>query len=193
MCNPALIFAGVAVAGALVGGAAQYRQLDAAQDQAKYDATLKKYQARDAAQRGQREEELVRARVAKIRAMQRAAFAASGVVTDYGSSLDVLEDTTYYGELDALTTRANFEREAWGYRAEARSAENRADSLRTQKYFSIGTTLLGAASAAMGAYSKATGGLAAYQNTNPGAASLVAGPSVQSRIPSYLGYSGGGP
>jgi hypothetical protein len=183
MCNPALIFAGVAAAGALIGGVSTYMQTSAAQDSAEAQAKIFKFQRDDALARGRREEELVRARVAKMKAMQRAAYGASGAVVDYGSALDVLEDSAYYGELDALNTRANFAREAWGYQVQRNYAKSEADSLRQQKYMSIGTTLLGAASAGMNTYSLASGGVAAFRGTGAASSTLTGGTYLSSNGP----------
>jgi hypothetical protein len=96
--------------------------------------------AKDALERGERDELQHRLRVAKQKGDQRAAFAANGVDVGSGSPLVVAEDTDALGELDALTIRNNAEREAYGYEVNANNYTNQSelDSVQGDLYRSAG-------------------------------------------------------
>jgi hypothetical protein len=90
--------------------------------QAKIDDNNRKvaeWKAADAKSRGAKEEASHRVKVAALKGRQRSALAASGVVVDSGSALDILGDTASLGELDALTIRSNAEREAYENKVDA--------------------------------------------------------------------------
>lgn len=76
-------------------------------------------QADDARARGAVEADKRRAQAQQLIGRQRAALAGNGVEVDTGSALDITSDTAAAGELDALTVRANAEREALGYETNA--------------------------------------------------------------------------
>jgi len=83
------------------------------------NAQLAEWQAQDALQRGQTAEQQSRMRTAQLKGSQRARLAASGVALTEGSALNILDDTDYMGEQDALTVRNNAAKEAWAYRNQA--------------------------------------------------------------------------
>lgn len=83
------------------------------------NAAIAEMQAVSAEERGAEAERLHRERVSGLKGSQRVAAAASGVLVDVGSPLEVLQDTAILGELDALTIRSNAAREAWGFRTQA--------------------------------------------------------------------------
>ena len=78
-------------------------------------------QAADSIKRGRKEETRHRMQIAQLKGAQIAAMAKNGVVVDAEdtSALDILGDTTEFGELDALTIRSNAEREAFGHKVQA--------------------------------------------------------------------------
>lgn len=84
-----------------------------------YNADIQERAASDAEARGRIEEQQQRLRVKQAIGQQRSALAASGVQVDTGSALDVVADTSMFGEMDALTIRSNAEREAYGNRVNA--------------------------------------------------------------------------
>lgn len=83
------------------------------------NATMARWQAQDALQRGARTEQTQRLKTAQVRGSQRAALAARGVALDEGSALNLLDDTDYMGEMDVNTIRGNANKEAWGARVQA--------------------------------------------------------------------------
>lgn len=104
----------------------QKAQAVAQQQQYEYQAKVNEnnqkiaeWQAQDAKDRGDIAEKQHRIKVSQLKGRQRSALAASGVVVDEGSGLDILGDTAEMGELDALTIRSNAEREAYDYEVSA--------------------------------------------------------------------------
>lgn len=117
---------------ALVGAQAlgnfylQGQQADATRRQGAYsrslfdfNATLAEQAAVDATNRGTEEERRVRRRTSQLIGAQRAAAAAQGIDVASGSALDLQDEATYMGELDAETVRNNAAREAYGFRVQA--------------------------------------------------------------------------
>jgi len=125
MCEPTtIVMVGMAAMAALsaVSSIQQGKAAAAAGDYknavARNNATLAQRRADDARQRGEIAENEKRKETALIIANQRAVLAANGIVVDTGSALDITTDTAEVGEVDALTLRANFEREALGFEAQ---------------------------------------------------------------------------
>ena len=96
------------------------------------NATIAGYQAADALARGQIAEQKQRTSTAVRKGSQRASFAARGIALDEGSPLNILSDTDYYGELDALTIRDNAAREAWGDNIKGSNYTSSADVMRAR-------------------------------------------------------------
>ena len=151
--------AGSTVIGAM--GAAQ--QGEAAQRSANYNAqvaemnaTLADRRAKDAIERGARDEQRKRLEVARIQGQQRAALAAGGIDMSFGSPLDTIVDSAVAGELDALTIRSNAYREAYDHRvdgtnrrASANLSRMEGENARQAGYMSAaGTVLTGVGTAA---------------------------------------------
>lgn len=82
------------------------------------NAAIKRKLAADALKRGETSEAWHRMEVADMKADQRARMMAGGQ-TITGSNSRILDDTAFFGELDALTIRQNAAREAWGHEVEA--------------------------------------------------------------------------
>jgi len=87
-------------------------------------------QARDAIRRGGYEELKHRRQMSILQGRQRSALAASGVVADSGSGLDIQEAGLREGEQDASVIRLNAAREAWGYNVQAVNHRNAAGAAR---------------------------------------------------------------
>ena len=96
--------------------------------QARNAAAVSEYNAQDAERRGEVEEERQRRKTSLLLGTQQARFAAQG--SDLmGSPLDLLGDTAAFGEQDALATRYQAAREAWGQRIQAANQNAQADFL----------------------------------------------------------------
>jgi hypothetical protein len=104
----------------------------------------------DALKRGDVEEDKVRQRTASILGQQRARLAGQGSALDEGSPLDIQMDTAGLGELDSLTTRSNYRREAYAqevqamnYGAQASLYDSKARTSLLSSWLSAGGSLLG--------------------------------------------------
>lgn len=93
---------------------------------ARNNAQLAEWQAQDAITRGQSKEGDVRLRTAQLAGTQRAIFGARNIAMNEGSALNILADTAFMGERDALTVRNNAQREAWAARNQARGYDSNA-------------------------------------------------------------------
>ena len=92
---------------------------------ARNNAGLSEIQRKDALLRGQSTEQNVRLRTAQVGGTQRASLAARGIDIGEGSPLNILTDTAFMGERDALTARDNAAKEAWGFQVQG---QNHADN-----------------------------------------------------------------
>lgn len=136
MCNPGLALAGAGAVGKAGGEhaaakgekAGLYYQATVYENNAQYDT----WRAEDAIQRGQTEEGRHRMKVSQLQGTQRASIAGRGIALDEGSPLNILEDTEYMGELDAMTIRDNANKEAWGHRIAAQNNRSNAALSRAQ-------------------------------------------------------------
>lgn len=121
----------------LAGGASSYfgqrKQADATQAAGDYEARmlgqnadLAEQQAGDAIARGTLAEQQVRSQTRGAVGSARVGSAAQGIDTTVGSAGDVAAQTKSAGEFDAMTTKLNAAREAWGFRTEAQNYRNQA-------------------------------------------------------------------
>lgn len=124
MCS---IVLALTVAGVGMQAFGAMRQSQSQKEMYKYQAgvdrnnqTIANWQAEDALARGERAEMDVRRKTAMLKGSQRASMAARGLDISEGSALNILSDTDWMGEQDALTVRENSKREAWAYQNQAR-------------------------------------------------------------------------
>jgi len=163
MCD---LVTGLAIASTVIGGAGAIYQADASSKASRYNAqvmemnaVLSERRAKDAEERGAREEQQKRLEIAQLQGRQRAAMSANGVDLTFGSPLDTMIDTAYLGELDALTIRRNAAHEAYDFRvdavngrADAALSRSNADNALMGGYLNAAGTVLGGASSAYGGY-----------------------------------------
>lgn len=142
-------------AGATAYGA--YAQNEAGRQQQKIanrNADLLDASATDAIQLGEEQARQVKRQARSLRGRQRAALAGSGVDVNTGTALDLQEETTMLGEIDAATMRKNAFREAWGIRMQASNQrEAGAFAKRAGRNQAIGTLIGGAGQAYKDYYS----------------------------------------
>lgn len=114
------------------------------------NAGLAELQASDALLRGQLNEQTIRLRTAQVGGTQRASLAARGIDLGEGSALNILTDTNFMGERDALLARDNANKEAWGFRTQAANYRSNADLMdwragqESPESAAFGTLLTGA-------------------------------------------------
>lgn len=96
---------------------------------ARNNAISAEYQAQDALKRGEVAEAEQRRRTSMMKGSQTARLAANGIDISEGSALQILSDTDWMGEQDALTVRDNASREAWAYRQQGSNAQSNSNML----------------------------------------------------------------
>ena len=154
---PWLLAAGVAMQ--IFGSSKEAKaQKEAGQYNAKIyrmNASIKRKMAQDSLKRGDTAEAWHRMDVADVKADQRARMLAGGQ-TITGSNSRILDDTAFFGELDALTIRQNAAREAWGHETEAKNYGMQAELAEKGGQSAANATIItGAAQAAGTWYSNA--------------------------------------
>jgi hypothetical protein len=97
---------------------------------AEVNAKIADGQARDALQRGERQEQASRLGAAQMRSTQRTGMAAGNIDLGSETAAAVLTSTDYLSEMDAAQIKANALRDAWGYRMEAVGQRGRAEMSR---------------------------------------------------------------
>ena len=110
------------------------QQAKSTQAQYNYQAEINRKNAKIAQANAdqKRQEGIEESRMQRIKTLQKigsqqAAMAANGVDVSSGTALDIIEDTSAMGELDALTTRYNAETQALAYEQQANNFNNQAN------------------------------------------------------------------
>lgn len=159
MCGPAaipVITMAATVAAGAVSAVGAVQQSQAQQGQAKYQAAvarnnqiMAKRAADEARERGRVDELNQRIKTRQLVGRQRASLAANGIDVGSGSAIDLIEDTFKIGETDALTIRANAEKDARAYlqqgenfRGEARLYDRAGSNIRGSLPFELAGTAL---------------------------------------------------
>jgi hypothetical protein len=93
------------------------------------------------------EAETFSGKVRQLGGQQKAVLAANGVLVESGTALDITAETAEVGQLDALTIRANAEREALGFEQQSVNFQAQAGQSTAQANLS---TLAGANAASAG-------------------------------------------
>jgi len=145
---------GLSVVGAGVGavGAIQKGRVDA--QVAENNATIARFQAKDAKQRGSEEASAITAAGARETGALVAQGGASGVDITSGSGANVFSVAEMAAASDAARVRANASREAWAYRTGAETEEARARAARPASLLGASSMVLSGFGSAISAYSK---------------------------------------
>lgn len=139
--------AGLTAAGGLYGGVSQYEAGQERSSLFRANADIASRQASSEEAAGAFNENVVRRRGAQVTGQQVAAIGANNL-TQGGTNAQVVASTAATNELDALTTRNNALRKAWGFKVQEASDEQQsafASSAGTGN--AIGTILGGGAKA----------------------------------------------
>ena len=126
--------AAVTVASAALGAVSSYSQGKSQQAMYNYQAQVAQQNAKIANNNAamERQTGIEEARMQRIKTLQavgsqQAAMAANGMDITQGTSLDIIEDTSAMGELDALQIQTNYERKALSYEQQANNFSNEAN------------------------------------------------------------------
>lgn len=135
MCLPA-----ITLASAALSGFGAYGQAKAANAQADYNASVADnnaktatYQAEEAQRRGEEDAINQNRKTAQLRGEQRATMAARGLDLTYGTPQSLIDQTDYFGQVDANTLRDNAGKEAYGKRVESSNYTASASAARASK------------------------------------------------------------
>ena len=138
------ILAAISLGSSIIRGFGQKRSGDAAKELAEFNAAVSEQQALEAIARGQENEQRFRASVRGLIGSQRTGFASQNIDIGVGSALDVVADTAFLGELDAVQIRTNAAREAWGYQTQAENFRMGGQNAQTAGRFAAASTFIGA-------------------------------------------------
>lgn len=83
------------------------------------NAMIADWNAQDAARRGEQDLIEQRRKTAALMGTQRATLAGRGIDLSEGSALNILADTAYLGEQDALTVKDNTAKNVWAAKVQA--------------------------------------------------------------------------
>ncbi len=149
MCGIAIAAAALGVMGTAMGVVSSVQSANAQSAQYEYQAKVAAQNAKIAQSNAdqKRQEGIEEARLQRMKTLQavgsqQAAMAANGVDISSGTALDIVEDTAAMGELDALTTRYNYETQALAYEQQANNYSNQSnlDVIASQNAYSSGIT-----------------------------------------------------
>lgn len=163
MCDPVTAtLVVIAVAGAGTAAYGAHQQASAQKKSAKFQAAvarnnqvIAKRKAETERKRGKQEERNYRSKLEQIKGKQRSGFAGSGVVVDSDTAFEMLGDTAYLGEIDALTIRNNADQRAYGFEVqgmnfEANANAKIAEAKNIHPWFNATNAFLGGASGSAG-------------------------------------------
>jgi hypothetical protein len=143
MCDPATIATIQAVA--TVGTAvSQYQAAGAQADVANQNAKLAESKVADVEYQKQQQIKQINEQKRQTQGAQRAAMAASGVDSSYGSGLSILTDAAFLAQEDENETEFNATKQGWGYKVKAANYRNQAKSAKKAGQAALAGGILGA-------------------------------------------------
>lgn len=122
MCEPTTIALIATAAAAGVSAKASYDQGQVAKQVGRNNATMAEYAAQDAQKRGEEDAAAIQRKGAALKSAQRVSLASKGLDLSYGTAADLQDQTDFFTQSDAATTRTNAAREAWSTRARGQQA-----------------------------------------------------------------------
>lgn len=146
--------AGLTGASALLGGVSQYEAGQERSSLYRANTGIALAQAQSEAAAGSANESAVRLRAAAMTGQQ-VAQTGAGNLQQAGTPGQVVASTAAINEMDALTTRNNALRRAWGFRVQAASDETQAVFAKSAGDFSAAGSILGGGAKAYDQYKSA--------------------------------------
>lgn len=166
MCGPVAV--GVAMlAVSAMQAYSQHQQGKYTAAVANQNAETATAQANDAINRGNAAADQRRTQMRQQLGTQAATMGANGADLSGGTALDIFGDTAQFGELDALTTLNNAQREAYGYQTQSVNYLNQAAAAQMQARSAVTQTLMTAPLKAYGAYQMGGSSSLFTQNAAP--------------------------
>ena len=168
MCEPMTL----AMAAMALGGGAmafgQYRQGQIEKQVANNNAIMADRAAVDTVKRGEEDAQRVQRQSAALKSTQQVGMAAHGLDIGYGTAQDIQDQTDFFGQSDATTTRQNAFNSAWNQREGAKQLRASGTLAAQQANLqATGTLLSTAGSVASKWYSPSSVGFAGGQSAAP--------------------------
>jgi hypothetical protein len=138
----------------------------------KNNAMIANWNAEDAARRGESDLIAQQRKTAAIMGTQRATLAGRGISLEEGSALNILSDTAYLGEQDALTVKDNTAKNVWAAKVQANN-ENANAGLHQMQADNQNPLMAGATSLLTGA-GKVADSFYKYSDSKPSTGSSPA-------------------
>lgn len=113
---------GATVGGSVLSATSAYQQGQVAKQTARNNAQMAEVAAQDAQRRGEEDAAAVQRKGAALKSAQRVSLASKGLDLSYGTAADLQDQTDFFTQSDAATTRTNAAREAWSTRARGQQA-----------------------------------------------------------------------
>lgn len=152
-------------------GAQKAMEIGAIHNQAKYEASVAKQNAKiaeqqslSAGEKGAYEQAQTRTQAEKIMAAQKAAYGASGIDISGGTPLSVLAGTAKAAEQDVAAQRYNTALQMWGLQSEAEMYKTQAKNIKSAARAKMISSLISGATQAKSAF----GGGSSTKGVNPG-------------------------
>jgi len=181
MCYAAVYYAAVIIAGA-VTAKSQVDQARYEKDVADYNAAVDRNQAVEVRNEARIQENEERQRAFELISRQRAVLASRGANIDFGTALQIQEDTALIGEINAMRIRESGEEQATALESRAELTESSGDfALKQGKLAAVGTvfstigSLGGAAGSLAGSAPKQDTGSVAVAGTTQGSQFSLSG------------------
>jgi len=183
MCAVNLAAAVIVVIASAVSAKAQVDQAHYTRDVADYNAAVDRNQATSVRNDSRIQENEERTKAFQLISRQRAVLAARGANIDFGTALQIQEDTAMIGEVNTLRIRENNEEQASALEAKADLTERTGEFALTQGKLGATATMLQAVGSAMSMAGSAP-------STNKGL-TTVSGSTSSSSAGSTIGFNGG--
>jgi hypothetical protein len=141
---------GLSAAGGALGAVGAYQQGQVAKQVGRNNQIMAEYAAQDAQKRAGEDSIRVQQKAAQLKGSQRATMAAKGLDLGVGTQAEILDQTDFFGAVDAATTRNNGNRDAWSARQQGANARAQGDASARQGGMSAFSTVLGTAGSVAG-------------------------------------------
>lgn len=146
MCEPvsatALVLGGLAVGGSLMQYQASQQQAKQQAAVGRYNQTMNEYAAQDATSRANQQAIDVQRKAAQIKGAQVSRAAAAGLDLGTGTVAANIDQTDFFGQMDADTARLNGAKDAWAARSAGKLARYQGDASAANTRTQANATLL---------------------------------------------------
>ena len=180
---------GAAIASAVISGSQAYGSTKLSNIQNKYsakmnnlNAQLSEQQAQNALRRGEKEQQQIMTKGAKLKGAQKVAYGANGIDLSSRSAQNVMNETDYFTEADRLQASANAISEAWNYRLQSAQYKGQAMIDRSNVHSALKTALASGLQSGLMAYMMAGGKFDEFASKSAGTGGGGLASTVQTKV-----------